>query len=258
MRKSAIIIALFALLTFPAYGQTLSDIEKKLDFPGGTVGPGELAPGKRLLIRNFYSDKQLTYGDRGTALGAHLGSWLGDGYVEVVSVDDKADMIRIVAKRLRGHFHKTKSLRFEDAKETVEFNLPKGQDLQALFVRPDENLLPMISPIWRRFLTGTSAYPSRNNIQRVGGGVSAPQPILNAEPSWPDHKDKAKYEGFVSVACVVDEEGHVRDVEVLKPIGAGLDEKGAEAVAGWQFQPATLKKQPVAVHITIEVDFHLY
>jgi outer membrane biosynthesis protein TonB len=31
-----------------------------------------------------------------------------------------------------------------------------------------------------------------------------------------------------------------------------------EAVKTWKFEPATLRGEPVAVRINVEVDFHLY
>jgi periplasmic protein TonB len=38
----------------------------------------------------------------------------------------------------------------------------------------------------------------------------------------------------------------------------GLDEKAIEAVRQYKFKPSTLHGKPVAVQITIEVNFHIY
>jgi TonB family protein len=38
----------------------------------------------------------------------------------------------------------------------------------------------------------------------------------------------------------------------------GLDEKALEAVKQWRFEPAKKDNQPVAVQLSVEVNFHLY
>jgi TonB family protein len=38
----------------------------------------------------------------------------------------------------------------------------------------------------------------------------------------------------------------------------GLDEKALEAVRQYRFKPSMLHGEPVAVEITIEVNFHIY
>jgi TonB family protein len=257
MRKTVVIAALFLFSALAAPAQSVAEIERKLEAPQTLAGPKEMAPGKRLLIRHFYSDKKLKYGDRGTAIGAEVGSWLGDGYVEILSVEG-ADHTQIVAKRIRGYFEKGQKLRFKETAEQVTFTLPNTADVGSIFVSPDEDLVAMLPPIWAKFLTGTSAYPERADVTKVGKGVSAPRPQFNPEPQWPDYKERTKYQGNVSFTCIVDENGRVRDVEIAKPLGAGLDEKGAEAVRNWRFSPATLKKRRVPVRIMIDVEFHLY
>jgi outer membrane biosynthesis protein TonB len=38
----------------------------------------------------------------------------------------------------------------------------------------------------------------------------------------------------------------------------GLDEKAVEALRMWRFQPGTKDGHPVAVEISVEVNFHLF
>jgi len=95
-------------------------------------------------------------------------------------------------------------------------------------------------------------------VFRVGGGVSAPSPIYKPEPEFSEEARKAKYQGAVTVVCVVGPDGRVRDVQIARPLGMGLDEKAIEAVKQWRFDPAKKDGVPVAVRIQIDVDFHLY
>jgi TonB family protein len=57
---------------------------------------------------------------------------------------------------------------------------------------------------------------------------------------------------------VVGPDGKVHDVKVSRSLGLGLDEKAMEAVKVWKFDPARKNGQPVAVEMTIEVNFHMY
>lgn len=92
---------------------------------------------------------------------------------------------------------------------------------------------------------------------RIGGGVSAPSLLLKVEPEYSEEARKAKYQGTVVLAVVVDETGRARDIRVLRPLGLGLDEKAIEAVQKWKFRPGQLNGKPVAVSAQIEVNFRL-
>lgn len=95
-------------------------------------------------------------------------------------------------------------------------------------------------------------------IYRVGGGVSAPRAIFDPEPEYSEEARKAKYQGTVVVRCVVGPDGRVRDIQLPRALGMGLDEKVIEKVKTWKFEPAKKDGQPVAVAVNIEVNFHLY
>ena len=95
-------------------------------------------------------------------------------------------------------------------------------------------------------------------VYRVGGGVSAPVLVYKTEPEFSEEARKTKTQGLVTIACVVGPDGRVRDMQVVGPLGMGLDEKAIEALKQWRFDPAKKDGVPVAVKVAIEVDFHLY
>ena len=78
------------------------------------------------------------------------------------------------------------------------------------------------------------------------------------EPEFSEEARQAKYQGVITLSLVVDESGSVRDLQIVSPIGLGLDEKAVNAVSGWKFQPASKDGQPVSVEIVVETNFHLY
>jgi TonB family protein len=98
--------------------------------------------------------------------------------------------------------------------------------------------------------TGGGAY-------RIGGGVSEPVPIYKPEPEYSEEARKAKFQGAVLLQIIIDENGHTRDVKVLRPLGLGLDEKAVEAVLKWRFRPSMKDGHAVPVQANVEVNFRL-
>lgn len=94
-------------------------------------------------------------------------------------------------------------------------------------------------------------------VYRIGGGVSAPTLLFKVEPEYSEDARKAKFQGTVILAVVVDEKGLPRDLRIVRPLGLGLDEKAIEAVQKWRFRPGYLNGKPVSVAATIEVNFRL-
>lgn len=92
---------------------------------------------------------------------------------------------------------------------------------------------------------------------RIGGGVSAPVPIYKVEPEYSEEARKAKFQGTVVLAIVVDETGRVTNIRVIRPLGMGLDEKAIEAVSKWRFRPGYKDGKPVPVMANVEVNFRL-
>lgn len=111
--------------------------------------------------------------------------------------------------------------------------------------------------------TGPGVGPGRGGgigggVFRVGGGVSAPRVIYQPDPEYSEEARKAKYQGVCVLWLVVGPDGRPQNLRVTRSLGLGLDEKAIEAVKSWKFEPAMKDGRPVAVEISVEVDFHLY
>jgi TonB family protein len=89
-------------------------------------------------------------------------------------------------------------------------------------------------------------------------GVTPPRLIHNTNPEFSDEARRKKIEGVVTLSLVVDTNGQPTDVQVVTPLGHGLDEKAVEAVQQWRFQPAVKDGNPIAKKINVQVNFHLY
>jgi TonB family protein len=92
---------------------------------------------------------------------------------------------------------------------------------------------------------------------RVGNGVSAPTLKSKIEPEYSEEARAAKYQGTVVLSVVIATDGQATNLKLIKSIGFGLDEKAAEAVSQWQFQPGKKDGVAVPVQATIEVNFRL-
>lgn len=88
-----------------------------------------------------------------------------------------------------------------------------------------------------------------------GTGVSAPVPIHKVAPEYSKAARKAKLEGTVLLAIVVDIDGTTRNIRVLRSLGMGLDEKAIEAVSKWRFRPGYKEGKPVPVQANVELSF---
>jgi len=96
-------------------------------------------------------------------------------------------------------------------------------------------------------------------LYHVGGGISAPVALNNVEAEYSDEARRAKYQGVCLISLIVDAQGNPQNPRVIRALGMGLDEKALEAVRQYKFRPAMKDgKTPVAVMITVEVNFRLY
>jgi periplasmic protein TonB len=96
------------------------------------------------------------------------------------------------------------------------------------------------------------------NIYTPGDGVSIPRAIYSPEPEFSEEARRSKYQGEVTLLATITADGRTRDLQVVRSLGMGLDEKALEAVRTWRFEPAKKDGRPVAVQMNIIVSFHLF
>jgi bla regulator protein blaR1 len=105
--------------------------------------------------------------------------------------------------------------------------------------------------------TGTftpSPEPSAGGPIRVGGSIKEPKKIKDVKPDYPEIAQNAGVTGVVILDAVIDRDGYVEDVRVLRSV-ALLDDAAMSAVRQWRFTPTLLNGQPVAVLMTVTVNF---
>jgi feruloyl esterase len=89
-------------------------------------------------------------------------------------------------------------------------------------------------------------------------GVSAPRALHTPEPKYSKSARKQNIQGIVKLSVIIGRDGKVYDPKVLKSLEPSLDANAVEAVKKWKFVPATKDGHPVAVEMTLEVDYSLW
>jgi len=130
---------------------------------------------------------------------------------------------------------------------------------------------PVVDPIDDRFTSDTGviafddsnaivaegpppAPPPQPSLPHVGGKIRSPQKIVDVAPIYPPIALASGIEGVVILETVIEADGSVRDVHVLRSIPL-LDAAAVEAVRQWRFTPTLLNGEPVPVVMTVTVAF---
>jgi protein TonB len=85
------------------------------------------------------------------------------------------------------------------------------------------------------------------------GGIQA----IQSKIVYPEIAKRAGIEGKVYVLAFVDETGNVTKAEIIKGLGAGLDDAALGAVKATKFKPGKQRGKPVKVQVSIPIVFKL-
>lgn len=85
------------------------------------------------------------------------------------------------------------------------------------------------------------------------GGIAA----IQSKIVYPEIAKRAGVEGKVYVLAFVNEQGEVTKAEIIKGLGAGLDEAALKAVKTTKFKPGKQRGKPVRVQVSIPIVFKL-
>jgi periplasmic protein TonB len=93
-------------------------------------------------------------------------------------------------------------------------------------------------------------------IVRPGGNIQPPTKVRDAAPIYPPIAQVAGVQGVVIIEAVIGVDGEVIDARILRsrPL---LDEAALTAVRQWRYTPTRLNGMPVAVIMTVTVNFQL-
>lgn len=145
-----------------------------------------------------------------------------------------------------------------DAIDDAVFEVPADYQTESL-----ADIVKAMNPGMPKAPASKSVPPARPDlapdepILSVGGGVSPASVIFRVDPEYSEEARQAKLSGTVLLSVVVDTEGAPRNIQVVRSLGLGLDQKAIDAVSRWKFRPGMKNGQPVNVRANIEVNFKL-
>jgi protein TonB len=91
---------------------------------------------------------------------------------------------------------------------------------------------------------------------RVGGNIKAPRKTKDVRPVYPPEARDAGVQGVVIIEIRVETDGRVGRARVMRSIPL-LDQAALDAVQQWEFEPTLLNGAPVAVVMTVTIQFAL-
>jgi TonB family protein len=171
-----------------------------------------------------------------------------------------------------------RQLEIRMAQKAGEDETALQSELDRLFRPADKDFSDMTPDYWKAYLQGRTAGKSSEAARKekeeqtavkipVGATGDTPADKKRTDPRIihapdPEYSDEArayKFQGSVTFRIIVDTEGMVQDIRIVRALGLGLDERAAETVKKWKFIPGKDSNgKPVPVPATVDVKFRLY
>lgn len=94
-------------------------------------------------------------------------------------------------------------------------------------------------------------------VSRPGGQVTTPKLIHEVKPAYTTNARKARIEGDVVLEAIVQPDGKVGEVRVVRSLDKehGLDQAAVNALRQWRFEPGKKDGKAVAVLVEVEMTF---
>lgn len=92
-------------------------------------------------------------------------------------------------------------------------------------------------------------------VYDLAPGITPPRIIKQVNPTYPTNRG-VRAVGSVIIALVVSSKGLPKNPHVVKGLDKDLDESAVEAVKEWRFEPAQKNSKPVAVRVSVQLQFH--
>jgi len=253
----------FAFLSAPASDRNAGG-KKELETKVRQIMVGKIA-----TFRQFHKSDDLSFDAEGNFIGTvKTGPWTYYGRVEVESLRFEGEALVIHGMRVVAQWDKeanefkSYSLQNRPARisiaagsDVTEATLAKALD--QVFLPRNVKLSDVVPDFWKELLiterTRRDAWDKqqaeiRQAVVLPGPDVSDPR-LLSKDGGVQINRNPYKdlTDNQLGLSYIVDENGDVKNVQIERPLGLGIDDPIAEMVAHWKFEPARKGDQPVSV-----------
>jgi TonB family protein len=146
------------------------------------------------------------------------------------------------------------TLQVGSLQETISVKSVKGGGTQGSTQAGRRNSAGDVNEIRRKMNESTCA-PGAQLASGVGGNIRAPRKLTDVRPRYPDHLSAAGVGGVVVLDAIIDTNGDVSDVSVVRSPNPELEAAAIEAVRQWQFTSTVLNCLPIEVKMNVTVNF---
>ena len=236
--------------------------------------------GSVVTLRQFFQGRYLKFDSNGDPIDPpKTNTWTLDSKLKVSDVEVHERKIMIKGRRLAVIFEHGNAMQYRPTDQNLEIELSFGKNevdaaqaenaLKRVFLSGEDKLSGLVPDFWREFVATEIDHqaplihlPDGKGVRSMKelsalGPVKPPRVTKQPDPEYTEIARNARLQGIVLLQAEITEDGQLRNVEIRKALGLGLDEAAVEAVQKWRFQPAIWGGQPVAVKLNVEVNFRM-
>ena len=231
--------------------------------------------GRAVFLHCLCADNTLSFDADGRMLGkGKITDWTLAGF-NVKSVERKGPgAVELVGVRtaIRYNTDNHEFVRHPMADETMRVTIADTGNKQrferaleaAFAVGIDPALQHATPPFWQHYFNPQMPWPpdglAPEEIFSTQTAASAPvvtAPVVThrEDPSYTAFARRDKVSGTVQMRVVVGADGTVRRINIVQPLGYGLDERAVEAVSKFRFTPGMREGKAVAVTALVNQEF---
>ena len=260
----SLVFVLAVLFTF-SLAAAPSDVDRK----GLEQKLRDTFVGKGATLRTFYTKEELEFDKEGHLLGqSKTGPWTYYARIQVSSLKLTDNALLMKGSRNVVQWEATaaefNNYTLEDKPVKISIHLGSGYTeesvlsaIDSVFLTRDTRLSDVVPSYWKEILITERQRRAEwdqakaevmKNVSTGSPEVVPPKLLSRAEGI------ETSLSPFTEVTAnqlilsyVVDEHGQVKQVDIEKPIGLGLDDPIANLISEWKYEPATSGGHPVAV-----------
>jgi len=238
--------------------------------------------GQPLLLRGFWMADDLHFDCTGQPLADYKTGSFTESAFDAKKVDLSGGRLTIEGQRVAIAFTKdgdtkrlpmTRSKLFGTSPEKLTIVIDGqgdpdfSKELDAVFASHLYDIAPSLPELWQPFarkhflrpgqIASPATYQTKSAVMHVGANVMRPEVLKQILPTFNETARQLKYSGASEIYLWVERDGMPSHITIVRPVGVGLDEKAAAAVAQYKFSPALFDGKPVVVELYVDVNFQI-